>query len=242
LRSTKADFYHYSAEHEDELTLNFANAMALLGSPTVTLLVEQYLPLKGMDDAKSGGLVLDVGGGDGYVSIALARRYPSVNFTVLDLPTVVKQARQRNICPEDVRSQVSYVELDIMAESADFGTLLQTCRQGEAEPGPLVYLIKQLLHDFDDSMCLRLLTKLACSLRRLKDMIVILDTVIPEVGARFVSCASGIIELSVFGGKHRTLAQWGALFDQVRPKVELHRVLEKTDTTNDLAILELRLE
>lgn len=56
--------------------------------------------------------VLDVGGGDGVNSIALAREYPDVEFTVMDLPGAGKIA-ERRIAEEGLDDRISVIDGDI---------------------------------------------------------------------------------------------------------------------------------
>jgi SAM-dependent methyltransferase len=75
--------------------------------------------------------LLDVGGGTGSWSIAVARQYPHVEATVLELPTVADIAR-RHVAAAGLASRVEVVAGDAMA--------------GALPPGYDVFLLANLVH------------------------------------------------------------------------------------------------
>lgn len=66
-------------------------------------------------DLSSVRRVLDVGGGDGVNSIALAKANPGVRFTVVDLPGAVAIARER-IAGHGLADRIEARELDMFAD------------------------------------------------------------------------------------------------------------------------------
>jgi hypothetical protein len=82
--------------------------------------------------------ILDVAGGVGTFSIALARAYPSLHFTVIDLPAVC-QILKEYATKAGVSDRVEGYAVDIFRE-----------------PWPLGHdavLLSNVLHDWDDSNC-----------------------------------------------------------------------------------------
>ena len=54
----------------------------------------KYL-VEGYDwDSVGDGLVVDVGGAEGFMSIAIAEKFPSLNFIVQELPEVAKSPKE----------------------------------------------------------------------------------------------------------------------------------------------------
>lgn len=95
-------------------------------------------------------LVVDVGGGVGQMSLALARHFPNLRFVVQDRPPVVEQGRT------------------IWAEQGPPGVL--TSGRARLDPhdfftpqpvkGAAVYLLRHVLHDWADAESIEILRKL----------------------------------------------------------------------------------
>lgn len=90
--------------------------------------------------------VVDVGGGNGHASIAVARRNPNMHFIVQDLPVVLDQTK----IPSDVSDRIDTAVHDFF------------------EPQPVtadVYVLRQILHDWNDKYCLDILRALMPALK-----------------------------------------------------------------------------
>jgi SAM-dependent methyltransferase len=88
--------------------------------------------------------VLDVGGGHGAYSIALARRYPRLNATVFELPLVVPVAREI-IAQAGMSERVSVQEGDFQRDDLGNGydvALVFGVLNGESEAGRAVLLAR----------------------------------------------------------------------------------------------------
>ncbi|KAH8161426.1 hypothetical protein CIB48_g6828 [Xylaria polymorpha] len=101
-------------------------------------------------DWKAAGTatVVDVGGSAGHDAVLLARKYPDLKLIVQDMP-MVKPVFEAD-CPADVRDRVSFVEHDIY------------------QPQPTqadIYMLKLILHDYNESEAANLLKALTPSLR-----------------------------------------------------------------------------
>ncbi|KAJ7903795.1 S-adenosyl-L-methionine-dependent methyltransferase [Mycena olivaceomarginata] len=93
------------------------------------------------------GTFVDCGGGQGYLSVLLAKRFKDSSFVVQDLPEMVPIAR-RNILqyPE---AAFALEEGRMIVEAHDF-----------FQPQPRVadvYIFKHILHDWPDSVCVKIL-------------------------------------------------------------------------------------
>lgn len=87
--------------------------------------------------------VLDVGGGEAMWAIELARRYPTLNVIVFDLPEVAKLASAR-IHAHDMRERVRVVGGDFRCDALPSGADL--------------VMLNRVLHDHDDDAAACILT------------------------------------------------------------------------------------
>ena len=98
---------------ENPLRMNrFKDAMSFL--QTFPGLENSYV-LKGFDWASLGnGLIVDVGGSHGLVSMDIAREFPSLCFVVQDLPNVIEDAKKK--VPADLAQRVTFMAHDMLTE------------------------------------------------------------------------------------------------------------------------------
>ena len=111
------------------------------------------------------GIVVDVGGSHGAVSIAIAKRFPALRFIVQDQATVVQKGRID--LPAEFHGRVSFMEHDLFRDqpvtSAD------------------VYLLRWILHDWPDAYAIKILRALVPALKP-NSRICICELVLPEPG------------------------------------------------------------
>ena len=100
-------------------------------------------------DLPEGSRVLDVGGGSGVYAIGLAERFPGLRATVLESPPVDAIAA-RTIHAAGLASRVDVVPADMFADAWP--------------TGHDVHLFSNVLHDWDEPECRRLLARTAASL------------------------------------------------------------------------------
>ncbi|KAK4548666.1 hypothetical protein LTR36_009577 [Oleoguttula mirabilis] len=110
--------------------------------------------------------VVDVGGSRGHVSQHLAQKFPQLSFIVQDLPEVIEGAKDK--LPETVdKGRVDFIAHDMFT----------------AQPvqGAAVYLLRYVLHDWQDKYCIEILRNLIPSLKA-GAKVVIRDHLLPEPG------------------------------------------------------------
>ena len=115
----------------------------------------------------SNGTIIDVGGSEGHVSVAIAQRHRHLSFVVQDLPEVIEKAALPDDVDEGVRKRVRF-------EAHDF--LTDQTTQGE------VFLLRWILHDWPDQYVVRILKHLRPTLRP-GNKIIVNDQLMPEPGS-----------------------------------------------------------
>jgi len=150
-------------------------------------------------------MVVDVGGGFGHLAMAILRRCPSVRATVLDLPDVIAIAR-RHAAHEDagVLARLTFIGGDMFAD---------------VPPGD-VYVLKTVIHDWDDARCVQVLDRCRARLPA-GGRIICADKVLPPMGDTGASGSKLLDMLMMVSlpGKERTEVEWRALYEQAGLRV-----------------------
>ena len=142
--------------------------------------------------------VVDVGGGFGHLAIALLAKYPDLQAAVLDMPDLIPIAKAT--FPQHdpaIASRLEYVGGDMF----------------ESVPRADVYVLKHIIHDWENEQCIRLLQNCHDSMEG-AGRIFCIDSVIPPLGDTGGATAKllDLIMLNLITGKERTLQQWEALY------------------------------
>ena len=111
------------------------------------------------------GTIVDVGGGYGSFSMALAERFPTIRCIVQDKAEVVERAQTE--LPSALKSQVSFMVHDFF--------------QAQPVIGADVYFLRWILHDWSDAYAARILQGLIPALKE-GSKIVINEAIVPEPG------------------------------------------------------------
>ena len=95
------------------------------------------------------GLVVDVGGSRGLISMDLAKAFPSVLFVVQDLPQVIEGAEKD--VPDNLAARVTFVAHDMFTE--------QSVKDAD------VYYLRWFMHDWPDAHYVKILKALIPALK-----------------------------------------------------------------------------
>lgn len=152
--------------------------------------------------------VLDVAGGLGGQLAAILRRHPNVEGTLFDQASVIAGAKA---LWERERS-----ELLPRARLAE-GNFFERVPDGAD-----VYLLKSIIHDWEDEQAVRILSNCAKAMAS-GGRVVIAELVIPEGNGAHFGKLLDMAMLALTGGRERTEAEYASLF--ARAGLELERAV-----------------
>lgn len=193
----------------DEGMAGFSSAGTVTGDRPQTVDVAAYPWGKVLPP---DGHVVDVGGGSGHVSRALAESFPSLRITVQDRAEVIKAARQ-GASGGKLGSNVSYQVHSFF------------------EPQPLigadVYFLRQIMHDWPRREAVTILRALVPALKP-GARVLVSEYVVPppeDLGGpgRFLETKlvrkMDLQMMAVFNSKERTKDEFAALFREADPRL-----------------------
>jgi len=127
--------FEYFADREPEARM-FSFAMTELSTPVI----DEAVPAVDIGEAR---LVVDVGGADGAFVAGLLERHPQLHGVVLDLPQVMAGVAEE-ACRRGMANRMT-------GQPGNFFDRL---------PSADLYLLKFILHDWDDESCRRILSNI----------------------------------------------------------------------------------
>ncbi len=142
-------------------------------------------------DWSSARTVVDVGGGNGRLLSCLLARQPHLRGVLFDLPHVVDAARTA----------------DGLEERCEFagGDFF-----GEVPRGGDVYLLAQILHDWDDAAAVKILRRCRAAIGP-EGRLLVVEQVIREDGRPHPAKQLDLHMLVMLGGRERTESAWRRL-------------------------------
>jgi hypothetical protein len=141
--------------------------------------------------------VVDVGGGFGHLVAALLEKWPHLNGVLLDVPDLIPVAQRSLPLPDAVASRLQYVGADMFS----------------AVPRADAYVLKHIVHDWDDEHCHQLLSNCFNSMDGAGRLLCV-DSVLPPLGDTSATPAKflDLMMMALIRGKERTLQQWEDLY------------------------------
>jgi hypothetical protein len=133
--------------------------------------------------------VVDVGGGNGSLLVALLGLQPGLRGIVFDLPETVRDEAA-------LGDRIEFVE----------GSFFERVPEGD------VYILSTILHDWDDEPAAAILRTIRAAAPP-EARLLILDAVVPPGNEPGGGKWLDLLMLTVAGGKERTEAQWRELLD-----------------------------
>ena len=186
-------FDHYARSPEEAAA--FTGAMANL-SAIVASEVAAHVDTSGM------GRAADIGGASGVLIAALLQKNPSLHGILYDLPHVMASAREK------LEAQGLLARCDVVA--GDFF---------KSVPAADLYVLKQILHDWNDEEATTILSNCAQSMTP-GGRIVIVEMVIPDDGSPSGAQLMDVNMLAILPGRERTQAEYSALLKRAGLRFE----------------------
>ena len=198
--------FDYFAKHTDEASA-FTQSMTNLS-------IASAVEVAAVLDTKGVALALDVGGASGHVVRAMMKLNTDLSGGVFDLPSVVPAAAEA--------ARADGLSHRFTAIGGDFF---------EEVPPADLYVLKYVLHDWDDASCVRILRNCRQSLVK-GGRVVIVDHLVSDIGEPGIAPLMDMNMLDMTGGKERAMPEFDALF----AAAGLRRV--KVGTAGAFAVIE----
>jgi len=145
-------------------------------------------------DTHSVTTMVDVGGASGALLCGLAAANPHVKGIVFDAPHVVDSAIE-HVRQQGLSDRVSLVAGDFF----------------QSVPPADLYLLKFILHDWDDDACIKILSNCAKSLLP-NGRLVVVTLLLGAIGEPGLGPLADMLMLAQTGGKERTVEEHEKLF------------------------------
>jgi hypothetical protein len=145
-------------------------------------------------DTSAVKLVADIGGAEGAMIHAMMRVNPGLHGIVFDQPNVVANA-------------------SVVARELGFGDRLTTQAGDffESVPEADLYLLKYILHDWDDARCVRILENCRRAMRP-GARIAVIELLIGEIGEPGLAPVMDMNMMVLVSGRERSLSEYEELF------------------------------
>jgi len=176
-------FFQYFAQDAATAAV-FHTGMAAMSDP-------ENEPIAAAYDFPSTGTVIDVGGGHGGLLREVLRRHPGLTGVLYDQPHVVAAHR---LDVEETAGRWSVTEGDFFASA----------------PTGDVYLLKRILHDWEDEQCVTILERCREAMAP-GGRILVVDAVVPRGNGPHQSKTLDLLLMSALVGRERTEEDFAAL-------------------------------
>jgi ubiquinone/menaquinone biosynthesis C-methylase UbiE len=181
-------FFDYLRQHPTAAA-SFDALMAEQTLPWARAIVDAY-------DFSSIGTLVDVGGGYGTLLVAILTAHPRLRGVLYDLPHVIAGARPR-LTATEVTDRCDAIAGDFFAAVPDGGDS---------------YLLKFILHDWDDDRCIAIL-KNCRRVMPIDGRLLVVEVIIPPNNEPGYGKYLDLNMLVLLTGRERTEAEYRKLFE-----------------------------
>jgi hypothetical protein len=157
-------------------------------------------------DFSAASKVIDVGGGHGILLASILKKYPHLKGVLFEVPKVAEEAKQL-IDSYGVTDRCERI-------SGDFTESVPS--------GGDVYLLKHIIHDWNDEQCITILTNCRKAMAA-GGKVLVIEMVLPEGNEPSIGKFLDLQMLLFLPGCERTEAEYRTLFDKAR--LQLSRVI-----------------
>jgi hypothetical protein len=181
--------FEYFPKHPEFSEL-FNDAMTAISAAVIPAVLDAY-------DFTGIRVLVDIAGGHGRVLTAILQKYPSMRGVLFDLEHVIAGAGPL-LDASGVRDRVQ-------TASGDFFTAVP--EGGDA------YIMKHIIHDWDDEQALTILRHIHARLAGVPDgRVILIEAVIPSDNTPHLGKLLDLEMMVMPGGRERTAAEFEALF------------------------------
>ena len=181
-------FFDWLAANPDEAR-RFNRMMLEVHGPETPAIVAAY-------DFSRFDHIVDVGGGNGSLLSAVLAAYPDRRATLFDMAEAIAAAKRGEGGP---LPGVSFVAGDVFTTAAPEG--------GD------IYLIRHLMHDYDDVDCVRILGNVRRAMRP-DGRVLVLEAPLPSDDRPGPGRWLDLQVMMLCGGRERTVEEYAALFER----------------------------
>lgn len=174
-------------EHHPDESRHFSEAMTSLTVNVGAAVADAY-------DFSSIKHLVDVGGSHGVLLSSIVEEFSTVRGTLFDLPHVVEEARTK-LASNKHRDRIALVE----------GSFF------EALPSADAYIMKSLLHAWDDASCIRILGNCRAAMEPGGRVLIVEGIVTDSPESVFTKLIDIQMLAITQGGRERTVAEFGSI-------------------------------
>lgn len=200
--------WEYFATHPENAKL-FNQSMTDLTSVVEPAVVGAY-------DFKPFQRIVDIGGGHGSFISSILKNNPHLEGILYDAPQVIEGAQER-VAARGLNGRCQLVAGDFFSSVPDGGDL---------------YLMKHIIHDWDDEKCITILRNCRRAMNE-QGRVIVVDQVVPQGNAPSLGKFTDLLMLVMVGGKERTEEEFRTLFNAAGLK--LTRIIQ---TQSPMSIIE----
>jgi SAM-dependent methyltransferase len=201
-------FYEY-LDQNSRAASQFHDAMATYSRLEAAAIAEAY-------GFAANATVVDVGGGEGTLLAALLSAHPSLSGVLFDQPAVVARAEQV-FAAAGVTARAAWVAGDFFSSALPDGD---------------VYILKSVVHNWDDEPAKRLLQSCRRAMRP-HARLLIAERTVPIGNAPSEAKLFDINMLTIVGGRERTYDEYRRLLERAG-----FAVVREIATTSPLSLIE----
>ncbi len=189
---------------DEEHNERFINAMTNVSLIQISTILPVYM-------FRKHKMIIDIGGGEGLLMAAILQKCPESRGIVFDLPQSAGLA-------------LKFIERYGIDDRCTFvaGSFFETIPEG----GDL-YIMKNILHDWNDESCLVILRNIAMNMPSASRLLII-DPFVEEGNKPSFGKMTDILMMTVLGGKERTRDEFRVLLDQAGFRIrKIHRTISQ---------------